>query len=350
MSRVSTISGARARVPKRLDLFVLAVLAAGVLYGAVRLAAQHALFFDFHAFWCAGSVLLAHGNPYAQAPLYRCEAVVQPLRMASATDGIAVPVPYPGYVLAVFTAFALLPFPVAAFAWLALSVAAAFWTARILTRYIGISVVPAFLVVVALLGLVVLPYGETAAVGMFALVCTTQTMQRGRWNAATLSCAVLAILPQVALPVWIAAAMYRPQIRLRLLCAAVCLALLDLLCGGTRVAMEYFGSVLPAHAMSEAARTSQYGVVWFFTLFAPQHRAATLADAVYFCAVALVLVSLRRFAEDTVKIVVMPALAAVAAAPFVHFSEIVMIVPALAILLRREDGVTPIASVFALCA
>src|SRR5579884_1561266 len=55
---------------------------------------------DFTAFYCAGSVVRAHADPYLVEPLRGCERGLDEFPGAPAWH--VVPAPFPGYVLAIF--------------------------------------------------------------------------------------------------------------------------------------------------------------------------------------------------------------------------------------------------------
>lgn len=64
---------------------------------------------DFRAFYCGGHVLMMGSDPYRVQPLLACENTV----VAGSESGVAIPAPLPGYALATFALFALLPYTVA---------------------------------------------------------------------------------------------------------------------------------------------------------------------------------------------------------------------------------------------
>lgn len=337
---------------KRFDLFVLICALTIAVLWAIDVARHGMLFADFHAFWCAGSLVLTNHDPYAQVPLYACESRPQPFGMFSASNGMAVPAPYPGYVLAAFAFFALVPFPVAAALWCALSLAALVVSARIIAEGINVSWIRVLAILGVVFSVVAVVYGEVAPVVFCAIAVAMWAMRAKKWWIACAAYIVIATLPQVAVPVWLATVVYSKEMRWKLVIAAAGLALLDFGAGGAHVATAYFARVLPAHALAEASRTSQYGTTWIFTaLGAAPALAVRLSDALYAIAVVVSLWSVRpRVRTDDSQLVSLPVLCAVTAAPFIHFSGVLLVIPsALAVLFDAQPR-TRTALSFALAA
>jgi hypothetical protein len=64
---------------------------------------------DFRAFYCAGSVASQHLDPYTVAPLEACEAPLGLRSFFSGTPAAVLPAPLPGYLIAFFAIFSLIP-------------------------------------------------------------------------------------------------------------------------------------------------------------------------------------------------------------------------------------------------
>ena len=114
-------TAANVRVPNN-RIARAAAIAAVLLVALIELStASHdrMLLGDFRAFYCGGSTLLHGENPDAAAPILHCESVPQPFGLHGARDDVALPAPFPGYTLALFAIFALLPYVAAAIAWCA---------------------------------------------------------------------------------------------------------------------------------------------------------------------------------------------------------------------------------------
>src|SRR5205823_1466686 len=80
--------------------------------------------------------------------------------------------------------------------------------------------------------IVALVYGEVAPLVVFAIAAAMWALRSAKWGAACAAYALIAVLPQIALPVWLATMLYSKPMRLRLLFLGAALVLLDLLAGG----------------------------------------------------------------------------------------------------------------------
>ncbi len=294
---------------------------------------------DFRAFYCGGSTLLHGANPYTAAPLLHCEQVPQPFGLHTARDQVDLPAPFPGYALALFAIFALLPYPLAAVAWfvllLACTAAACALTARLTQR-------PPYAVLTLLavaFSVAVIPYGELAPVIFAALAAAALALRRGVNAPLIAALAVVALLPHVALPVFLALFIWHRAVRLpvALLCAA--LAAIDLTIGGPQLAISYFTRVLPNHAASEIGFVTQYSMTWFAQgLGAPDRVALAAGNLSYLLSVVLGVwlagAAARRFA-DPAFLLLIPAALAVTFGSFIHYSEITLAFPAALLLYAR---------------
>lgn len=315
---------------RALDALLIAALAVLVAAALFHAAGQRLLFGDFRAFYCGGSVLAHGGDPYAQLPLYACESARMPFHLYAAGGGVAVPAPFPGYALALFAVFSFLPYPLAALVWLAASFAALAVAARTLARTYGFGVAASLLCLGVPIGIAILPYGELAPFVLCAVALAARYFREERWWAAAAAMAVLALLPNVAAPAFLALLLFKRAMRVPLLAVMASLAAVDLLAGGPALALRYFANVLPAHALSEIGATSQYGTTWIaHALGANDALAVHGAEAFYALAVAGLLLWFAR-AGNTGRAEMPVVLAlgwALLAGPFVHFAEIVLALP-----------------------
>lgn len=117
-------------------LIAPAILAAMIVVTAHQ---PNYLMGDFRAFYCAGAAVASGADPYRMQPLLACEAATPATSRTPAGDGVAVPAPLPPYALLPFALLSRLPFPLAALAYLVLSVAAGIAGAVVLARSTGAS-------------------------------------------------------------------------------------------------------------------------------------------------------------------------------------------------------------------
>ncbi len=298
---------------------------------------------DFRAFYCGGSTVLHGANPYTAGPLLHCEQVPQPFGLHTARDQVDLPAPFPGYALALFAILALLPYPLAAATWFVLLLAstalACAFTARLTDR-------PPYAVLTLLavaFSVAVIPYGELAPVIFAALTAAVLALRRGLGAPLIAALAVVALLPHVALPVFLALFIWNRAARLpvAVLCAA--LAAIDLTIGGPQLAISYFTRVLPNHAASEIGFVTQYSMTWFAQgLGAPDRVALAAGNLSYLVSVVLGVwlagAAARKFA-DPAFLLLIPAALAVTFGSFIHYSEITLAFPAALLLLTRTRGV-----------
>jgi hypothetical protein len=312
----------------------------------VHAAHARLLFGDFRAFYCGGRAVLEGQNPYATSALLPCESAPQPFALYSAHDGVAVPAPFPGYALLAFAAFAWMPYPLAAALWLLALCAALFFASRGIADLTGF---PSFgpLVAVGVGAIVaVIPFGELAPIAMWALVGAAQKLRRGRDGLAAAALAVFAILPHVALPSFVALFAFRRSARMPLVVLAAVLGIADLCVGGPHLALRYFTTVLPAHALSEVGSISQYGTTWIAQALGASDRTAILAGNVWYalmcvCGVLAARAFARRF-DDPAALLLVPVALAVAGSGFIHYAEITLALPAAFLLASALRGERPL--------
>lgn len=331
----------RARSPAWRLATVVAIAVCVLVVELSVASKERSLFGDFRAFYCGGYALLHGENPYAAAPMLRCEAAAQPLGLYGEREGVALPAPFPGYALAFYALIAVLPYLPAVFFWLAVLCASFAASAFFLSRLCGRST--AALVGLLTMGFAaaVIPYGELSPCIMAVLCGAAYAARLGRWFVAYAALAFLAILPHAALPVYAAAFVWRKESRLPIACIVAALALLDF-AAGPHIALPYFQSVLHAQATSEIGFVTQYSVTWIAQSFGASDRAALLlGDGSYAVMAALGIwfggVLMRRF-RDPAYLLLVPAAFALIGGPYMHYSEILLALPAALVLYSQGRG------------
>jgi hypothetical protein len=313
----------------------LASLAAAALLLLWQLhvyANEAEVFFDFHAFYCASRAAVHGQNPYLISAIHLCEYARAPLGLYHVPKTLTVPAPLPAYALAMFVPIALLPYPAAAVLWIGALVAATFvcgWAlGSLLNRPTHTAVwafLPGFL-------LMAIPYGEVVPIVIAALLCMALALRRERWSVAAFCGAVALIEPHIGLPALAGVFVAMRPMRGRLIAAAVALGLLDLLFGGPGTALRYFTEVLPAHAQSEIGNAYQYSMTWALDALRFSDRAALLGGEISY----IVMCALGIFAgfvltvrhRDRAFAVLMPPAFAVLGGAFVHYTQIMVAIPA----------------------
>lgn len=297
---------------------------------------------DFRAFYCGGTTLLHGANPYTAGPLLRCEQIPQPFGLHTAKDQVDLPAPFPGYALAVFAIVALLPYPAAAAVWLMLLLACTAAACVFLGRLCGRPSLAALMLLAVAFSVAVIPYGELAPVIMAALTGGALALRDERRAALVLALAVIALLPHVALPVFLALFIWHRSARLpvALLCGA--LALIDVIAGGPQLALSYFTRVLPNHAASEIGFITQYSMTWLAQGLGASDRVALAAGNLSYLVMVVLGVWLAgiesRKLRDPALLLLIPAAFAVTFGSFIHYSEITLAFPAALLLYTRTRG------------
>jgi hypothetical protein len=309
------------------------------------------LFGDFRAFYCAGSALLHGGDPYAGAPLYACEAAPMPFGLYHAAPSIAVPAPFPGYVLAFFAIFGALPYLAASVLWLVILLGTTAASCIALARIMGQPIAAAISVVIVALAVVVLPYGELTSIEFCALLWLALALRAQRWVPATVAGAFAMILPHVGLPSMLGIFVWQSRMRLPIVVLAVILGALDIVAGGPHTALRYVTSVLPAHTLSEIGGVTQYGLTWVLHGAGAGDALAVRAGEASYVAMLIVGVivagALARRSRDIAYAVLVPPAFAVFGGSFMHYTEIIAALGAAAMLAVRA---TQRARVFFACA
>lgn len=298
------------------------------------------LMVDFRAYYCAASAAARHENPYFAASLHECES-----RPAApffhAPQNVTVPAPYPPYVLRAVAPLARLPFGVAAILWWLILVACVLVAAYALARVTRQPLLVGWAALVLSLGLVTLDSGNLIPICIAALLVAALCAQLGHLQTAAIAVAVAMVEPQLALPAAVALFVRFPRTRLvlALLCAIVAVG--SLAAAGFARNLQYFTSVLPAHALAEVSRDNQYSLSTVLAaLGVPDAQAVALGGVSYVLAGALGIVVGIRLARDYLEpafVLLVPPAFSLLGGSFVHTGEIAAAVPAALLLLSRAQ-------------
>jgi hypothetical protein len=316
---------------------VLVSLAAYLPFAPVRL-------YDFRAFYCAGTAIRAHADPYRLHPLQECERTTAVPAMPENKDGATVPAPLPGYVLAGFALLSLLPFGVAVAVWIAASLAALLASIALLRHVVAVPV-PAIAVAVVLpAAIVALPLGQSAPFVVCAIALCAYGLWSGRPRLAAIGALATAADPAVALVLCATLLIVVPATRATILAGTAALAALALLTLGADTNLEYVRTVLHAHAAGNVAERSQFSTTHFAWVAGLASRPALVVGNVWYaCSAATgiwVAFRLRRTLGVAAPALIPPAFA-VFGGLYVHYSQIVLAVPAYLLMLGRMPEKAP---------
>lgn len=290
---------------------------------------------DFVAFWCAGNATLHGANPYLEGSLHVCE------RSYGLLPSLTVPVPYPPYDMALFAAAATLPEPLAFALYCILVLAVTVVAGFAMGRVAGIGFFVATAAFALALAIPSLPFGQVAPFAVCGLVCALLAVRNDRPVLAALGLAAAAIVPNLALPAWIASFIAAPRTRVPLMLCGLALMAIALLVAGPNVCLQYVAGVLPAHARSEMVGWGQLGSIsLFYALLRAPQIAFALAYAVFaaFVAGGIVVGSrlARRFGGAHWTIASAAAFGAIGS-PFLHGHDVAFAAP-LALMLAVAAG------------
>jgi hypothetical protein len=297
---------------------------------------------DFRAFYCAGRLLTEGADPYRDGPLHACETANGPHLLFEKEPGVTVPAPLPGYAIAAFAPLSRLPFAAAAAIWIAILACATICAALLLARFVGTTSAAAIAALGISVGIASVPFGEVVPIAICAICASAYFAWRGRWTAAALCAAVAMIEPHLGLPVCAALFVWSPAARVTTLGALGALGILSLAVLGPATNAEYFLNVLPAHALSEAARDTQFSLTGALTSLGVKDAVAVrlgmldyglmLAAGIYAGGV------LSRTRRNDAFLACVPAAFVLLGGTFIHVTQIAAAIPA-AMLLADSPGV-----------
>jgi hypothetical protein len=287
---------------------------------------------DFRAFYCAARVASFRADPYRAQPLGSCESAVSPHGLFQKKFNVTVPAPLPGYAIAALEPLSRLPFTAAAVLWLALLLGGLAVCVATLARFAGASWGVALAAFAFSLGVASIPLGEIVPLAVAATCLSAYFAWRERWTAAAITAAIALIEPHIGLPVCIGLAVWAPATRVVLAVAVIALGSLSLLALGWATNVEYFTSVLPAHALSEASRNTQFSLTSVLASFGVPENAAVRAGFIWYAGMlaagVAVAGTLARRTGNLAFLVCVPAAFAVFGGTFVHVTQIAVALPA----------------------
>lgn len=304
--------------------------------GAVRKSGVPIAGNDFPAFYCAGSAILAHANPYAVEPLRSCEHALP--NGSDIPRQYVTPAPLPPYALDVFALLAELPYRVAA--WLAFAVlcGACIWLARALAR---LTTLPSGAIASALLfsaGLSSLVFGQLPPLVTLAVVLCGVSLVRGDDVLAAFWAAAATIEPHVGAPVALSLFLLRPASRGWLVGFGALAVAASILAVTPQGALAYLTVVLPAHAHAELLTVDQFSLSHVLAIAGVSDKMALATGTLsYLLTLALGVVAASAASRrlDVAAIAYIPAATSLLAGTFVHQIELVAALPAAFLCIAR---------------
>lgn len=313
------------------------VLCAALSFTA--LTAAFATNFDFRAFYCAGTAVRMHANPYHTEPLHTCERTKTDRKFAVFAREVALPAPQPGYDMAVFAAFAALPFAAASKLWTALLAAcalAAILLMQRLTRMGFAAVLAAFWLSLCMTSLYL---GELIPLSIAAITAAAYFARTERWALAGIAAAASLAEPHIGIPICASLALWAPRARLALGLSVATLAGVSFAALGAAQNVEYVTAVLPAHALSELGSDAQLSLSVILHALGIPDTLALRAGSLSYALMSLLGIYLARalalrFRDDAL-LAAAPAATAVIGGVFMHVTEVAAAIPLALLLLAH---------------
>jgi len=296
---------------------------------------------DFRAFYCAAQIAAHGANPYHTEPLRSCEEINGLGAFFKQHPGVTVPAPLPGYAVGALVPLAMLPPAVAAAVWFAMLMLACALGVLSLARFAAVAWPVPVSAFAFSLGVASLPFGEIVPIAIAAICVCAYFAWRGNWQRAAIAGAVAMIEPHLGLPVCLALSIWAPATRLSLGVSFAVLASMSLLTFGPATNLEYFASVLPAHALSEAGRDTQYSLTSVLASVGVTYGIAARAGLLSYLAMLALGTAiagwLAKKTQNAAFLACVPPAFAVFGGTFIHVTQIAAALPA-AILFLKYAG------------
>jgi hypothetical protein len=307
---------------------------------------------DFRAFYCAARVAYEGADPYLNEPLHSCEDSIGPRTFFEKYPGVTVPAPLPGYAILLVLPFSFLPFNVAAVLWLLLLFLAWYVCITTIVRCAGITWQTALALTTLSLGASSIPFGEVVPLALAGICASAYFAWKEQWDAAGVAAMVSMLEPHLGLPTCVALAVFAPAARWSLVLSFAALASLAFLMLGTSINIEYFTTVLPAHALSEASRDTQYSLTAVLTSFGISDATAIRAGSIWYgmmvLAGTIVAGLLARKMRNGAFIACVPPAFAVFGGTFIHVTQLVAALPAIVVTIPYVSGSRRVVAVISL--
>jgi hypothetical protein len=298
-------------------------------------------FSDFRAFYCAGQAQLSGADPYREHPLHECEQTVSAPGVPLMPYRATFPAPFPGFVLSLFAALALLPFAWALYIWEGAACLATGLGIVLVARTTRTSLTANAIVLGFPAAVVALQLGQVTPFVLLAVAGAASLLQSGRPRLAALAALGALLDPHVGLALGLGIAVCVPRARAVSIAGTVGLTGLGSLLSGPMREWEYLRSVIPAHAFANLTDSMQFSATNFaFEAGVRPTVALTLGGLWYVGAlVAGVLVALRlRTGLGLGAVAYIPAAFVVFGGTHTHLQQLAIAVPAFMLLSSAAAG------------
>lgn len=269
-------------------------------------------------------------------PLGACERRVGPA--AFKQTGVVMPAPLPPYGLAAYSLVSRSPFLHAQYVMDVASVCLLVVAALVLGRVTGAGAALA-LFAAAPFAFIVLLVGQPLLFLFCALSASAYFLSRGQDRLAALCGCPMMLEPHLGVAVWASMFVWRPRTRIVLLAGAGALAAASVAALSWREVAEYFTTVLPLHALSEARAPQQVSLtILLVSLGVPVAAALTLSSLQYIVTATIGVItagSVLKILKEPEAIVLIPPLFSVLGGTYIHSTDFLFAVPAALVILRH---------------
>jgi hypothetical protein len=276
---------------------------------------------DFKTFYCAGATANAGKNPYLFAPSQRCGSPEQAPLPSFVQAGVH-PAPLPGYDVALFRLFALLPYHPAALAWLALSLAALSLTVVLVATMSGVAPLAVFAAFALPLYYINGEWGQLTPIAVCVLAIAAYALRREAFGVAGLACVAALIEPHLGVPVCLAVFLWAPRTRIAIAAGAALLAIVSIATLGIAANIAFFQAVLPLQVAAEAPSTMQYSLTWLTYVFGASEQLALRIGSISYVLMTVLGIWLARAvcraAKSLELLPVVPAAVVVLGGTYMH--------------------------------
>ncbi|HEY6484908.1 MAG TPA: glycosyltransferase 87 family protein [Candidatus Cybelea sp.] len=291
--------------------------------------------YDFADFYCAGSAVDRHANPYRYEPLHRCEHAVNRTPAYRADPHRVVPAPLPPYDFPAFAALSHLSFERArTLAAIAIVLAVVASIAGLAA--LGIPVDVAALALFFPAGYLLLDAGQIVPFALAALVFCGVALARGRDTLAGLLAALMLIEPHLGLPVFVALLLLAPRARAGASIAGLLMLAIGVFSVGLTGIREYVLGVLPAQAAAETSYVYQYSLTYLLARAGLPAAPALIAGQICYVAMLAAGIWLGARAAKSLHrrelIAYLPAACGIVGGTYVHMIDVSIAIPAALVL------------------
>lgn len=329
--------------------WIWSALACAALAALLAVMHVHIEDVDFQAFYCGSTVALHGGDPYLQQPLQSCEDTVYLHR----SDSLVLPDPRPPYAMLLTAPVAIVPYEIARWLWLALTLGALVGIAFSLSKLSGLPVGICLVATLLLGGIESLNTGQTIPFSILGICLAALAMRRGRPWMFVLGLCLALLQPLVGVPCAMAAFVSVGKFRFPVLAAIAGLFTASLAFAGPHTTFEYL-RVVPAHALTELSHQRQLALgPLLFQLGVPLDIALRTA---WFVSILMLVAGIavgRRAAHrwnDAAFVMVTPAAFILIGGTFIHLPLFAAALPCVFTLLRYWERSTATAfAVIAFC-